>query len=318
MGNRRTPVIRRLRLVSGIFLALCVLLVPLVGTRASAASPAVFEVPVMSFNIRYGTASDGANSWPNRRKMVCDLLQNSGCDVVGLQEALGFQIDQIGKALPGYGRVGVGRDDGRTRGEYCPILYRQDRFMLDEAGTFWLSDTPDVPGSSHWGNACVRICTWVRLIEKKSGHACYVFNLHLDHVSQPSREKSVALLAKRIRGRRCPDPFVVTGDFNAGERNPAVMYLKGQTKLDHVAEELCRSPVPMVDTFRVLHPQAAQVGTFNGFKGDRSGEKIDYVFVPAGMKVLEAKILRDNVDGRYPSDHFPVVALLRMPSAERR
>ncbi|UCG56985.1 MAG: endonuclease/exonuclease/phosphatase family protein [Phycisphaerales bacterium] len=318
MEKRRTSIVRQIRLVSGIFLALWMVLAPLAGTRAGAAAPAGLEVRVMSFNIRYGTASDGENRWQNRREIVCDLLRSAECDVVGLQEALAFQIDRIGKVLPKYGQVGVGRDDGRTKGEYCPILYRQDRFMLDESGTFWLSDTPDVPGSSHWGNACVRICTWVRLVEKKSGSACYIFNIHLDHVSQPSREKSVALLAKRIRDRRCPDPFVVMGDFNAGEQNPAVMYLKGRTKLDHVAEGLSRSPVTMVDTFRVLHPEAADVGTFNGFKGDRTGEKIDYVLAPPEVTVLEAKIVRDDSDGRYPSDHFPVVALLRMPRPQPR
>ena len=269
---------------------------------------------VMSFNIRYGTANDGQNRWENRREMVSDVLRKYQPAVVGLQEALRFQIDQIRQALPKYGQIGVGRDDGKTKGEYSAILYCTDRFEVDESGTFWLSDTPQVPGSITWGNACTRICTWARLVEKKSGKAFYAFNLHLDHVSQPSREKSVVLLTQRILGRKYPDAFVVTGDFNAGENNPAILYLKGVKSLsgDHGGES--KNPVAMVDTFRVLHPDAAEVGTFNAFEGRRTGEKIDYVFTTLPVEVLEAEILHDSVDGRYPSDHFAVTAQLRLPA----
>jgi endonuclease/exonuclease/phosphatase family metal-dependent hydrolase len=189
---------------------------------------------------------------------------------------------------------------------------------VDESGTFWFSDTPEVPGSSHWGNACVRICTWARFVEKKSGRAFYVFNLHLDHVSQPSREKSAVLLAQRVHHRKYKDPFVVTGDFNTGENNPVVKYLKCKTSLSGADGRESNNPVPMVDTFRVLHPDAKDVRTAHGFRGNRKGNKIDYVFTPPGVEVLEAQILYDNVDGRYPSDHFPVTARLRLPAAGKR
>jgi len=267
----------------------------------------------MSFNIRYGTANDGQNRWEHRREMVFDVLRKHRPDVVGLQETLRFQIDEIRQALPEYGEIGVGRDDGKTKGEYCAILYCRDRFGVDESGTFWLSDTPEVPGSITWGNACTRICTWARLVEKKSDRAFYVFNLHLDHVSQPSREKSVVLLTQRILGRKHPDAFVVTGDFNAGENNPAILYLKARSSLagEHAGKP--RNPVPMVDTFRLLHPDAVEAGTFNGFVGKRKGEKIDFVLTTLGVEVIEAQILRDEVNGRYPSDHFPVTARLRLP-----
>lgn len=267
---------------------------------------------VMSFNIRYGTASDGQNRWENRREIVFDVLRKHQPDVVGLQEALRFQIDQIRQALPKYGEIGVGRDDGKTKGEYCAILYCRDRFGVDESGTFWLSDTPEVPGSITWGNACTRICTWARLVEKKSGKAFYVFNLHLDHVSQPSREKSVVLLTQRIKNRKHPDAFVVTGDFNAGENNPAILYLKARSSLAGEHAGKSKNPVPMVDTFRLLHSDAVEAGTFNGFVGNRKGEKIDFVFTTLGVEVLDAQILRDEVNGRYPSDHFPVTARLRL------
>lgn len=265
------------------------------------------ELHVMSFNIRYGTADDGPDRWENRRQQVCELIDRNKCDVIGLQEALRFQIDAIREALPVYAEIGVGRDDGRTKGEYSAILYRTDRLLVAEAGTFWLSDTPEVPGSMTWGNKITRICTWGRFIHKPSGKAFYHFNTHFDHQSQPSREKSAVLLAQRIRDRRHPDPVIVSGDFNAGESNPAVRYLKGDLDLDG------HTPIPFVDSFRVLHPEATEIGTFHAFKGTRSGDKIDYIFVQPGAEVLEARILHDNVDGRYPSDHYPITATLVLP-----
>jgi endonuclease/exonuclease/phosphatase family metal-dependent hydrolase len=274
-------------------------------------SGGVLEVSVMSFNIRYGTANDGANRWQNRREMVFDVIARHNPDVVGLQEALGFQIDEVCKALPLYARIGVGRDDGKTKGEFSAILYRREKFKLEQAGTFWLSDTPEVPGSITWGNACTRICTWARFAEVKSGRAFYHYNLHLDHVSQPSREKSMVLLVERIVYREPSNPFVVTGDFNAGENNPAILFLKGKGTLKGKNKVESENPVPMVDTFRTLHGDAAKVGTFNGFRGTDTGEKIDYILTSSDVKVLDAQILHDNVDGRYPSDHFPVTALLR-------
>jgi len=274
------------------------------------------KLRVMSFNIRYGTANDGENHWKNRRDMVFDLLRNHKSDVVGLQEALKFQIDEIIKAVPMFGMVGVGRDDGKTKGEYCAILYNRERLAVGQSGTFWLSDTPDVPGSITWGNDCTRICTWTRFVEKNSGKAFYVYNLHLDHVSQPSREKSVVLVAERIGQRKNKEPFVITGDFNAGENNPAILFLKGKAALDNRMGGQSKNPLAVVDTFRVLHPDAKDVGTFNQFKGNRKGDKIDYIFTTPDVKVLEAAILRDNINGRYPSDHYPVKAELGFGSSD--
>jgi endonuclease/exonuclease/phosphatase family metal-dependent hydrolase len=306
-----------------ILLSLCVLLglcscQDLAGADLNRRGADGLELRVMSFNIRYGSANDGENHWKNRRETVFDVLRNHRPDIVGLQEALDFQIAEIRKALAKYGQIGVAREDGKTDGEYSAILYRLDRYDVDESGTFWFSNTPEVPGSNHWGNACVRICTWARFVEKNSGRPFYVFNLHLDHVSQPSREKSAVLLAQRVHNRKHPDPFVVTGDFNTGENNPVVTYLKGKTSLSGPDGRESGSPVPMVDTFRVLHPEVKDVKTGHSFRGTRQGNKIDYVFVPPDIKVLEAHILYDNINGRYPSDHFPVTALLRLPAAGKR
>ena len=255
---------------------------------------------VMSFNIRYGTANDGENHWKQRREFLIDVTREANADLIGLQEALDGQIRELLEALPHYAVVGVGRDDGRTRGEYAAILYRRDRFRVSDAGTFWFSDTPEVIASRSWGNSITRICTWARFVDR-DGRAFWHYNVHLDHQSQPSRERSAALLAERIAARRVPDePAIVTGDFNAGETNPAV------TRLTAPQGDV---PAMYLDTFRVRHPDEKTAGTFNGFKfGTTTGDKIDYVFVPPGTEVLDAAIIRTSRDDRYPSDHFPVIA----------
>jgi len=269
------------------------------------------EVKVMTFNLRYGSANDGDNHWLKRRQLVFDLISNSDVDVIGLQEAMKFQMDQILESAPVYRSVGVGRDDGKEKGEFSNILYNSHRYRVAAWDTFWLSDTPGAPGSVTWGNACTRICTWARLIHKATGRSFYVYNLHLDHVSQPSREKSAVLVANEISSRtHSNDPFLLTGDFNAGENNAAILYLKGKASLP----EIGKTPSVMVDTFRVLHPHAERVGTFNGFAGKSDGNKIDYIFVEPETRVLSAEILRTNNKGRYPSDHFPVTASLQWRS----
>ncbi len=271
------------------------------------ASPSLaLDLTLMTFNIRYGTANDGDNSWDKRRGLVFDVLTERGPDVVGLQEALSFQLDEIERRLPQYAQVGVGRDDGALSGEFSSILYLDERFHLGESGTFWLSETPDVIASKHWGNAITRICTWARLVDRRTGEAFYVYNTHWDHRSQESREKAAELIRKKISERTHQDPVVIMGDFNAGESNPAIATITAKDD----------SGVSFADTFRLVHPEAEQVGTFNGFKGDADGEKIDHIFVEQRewltVEVREAMIDRFNDDGRYPSDHTPVLARVKI------
>jgi endonuclease/exonuclease/phosphatase family metal-dependent hydrolase len=262
------------------------------------------DLLVMTFNIRYGAANDGENSWDN-------VLRRNDPDVVGLQEALRSQIDDIRAALPQYTEIGVGRDDGKTGGEYSAILYKKDRLAVAESGTFWLSDTPEACGSITWGNNCTRVCTWGRFVPKSPGKAFYMFNTHLDHISQYSRERSAILLATRIRDRAQKDPVILTGDFNVGENNLVVQYFEGKQELHIVNDGQSRNPIPLVDTFRMLHPNASEVGTFHSFTGTVSNAKIDYILAQPGTQVLQAEILHDNNDNHYPSDHFPVKAAVR-------
>jgi endonuclease/exonuclease/phosphatase family metal-dependent hydrolase len=271
----------------------CAVLVML-SAAAQAAAPE--PLTVMSFNIRYGTANDGPDRWELRRDQLFALLKDQSPDVIGLQEALHFQIDEILAALPDYRMVGVGRSDGGQGGEYAAILYRSTRLSARQSSTFWFSDTPEVVKSNTWGAALERICTWA-LFDDKQGTPFYVFNLHLDHISQPAREKSGALLLDRLAARSPRLPVVVTGDFNTGEANPVTRAMSTVLR----------------DTFRVTHPNETEVGTANQFKfGETKGEKIDYIFVEPATEVISAAIVRTSVAGRYPSDHFPVVARIRL------
>lgn len=270
------------------------------------------ELRVMSFNIRYGTAKDGENHWNYRREMVFQVLRDHRPEVVGLQEALRFQIDETLAAVPGYGEIAVGREDGKKASEASAILYRTERLELIEQGTFWLSDTPEVAGSKHWGNAITRLCTWVRLRDRQTKKYFYVFNTHLDHQSQPARERGAELIVQRINGRSHRDPIILTGDFNADERNPTVRYLKGGLSAVPSKPGDSAAVPPLADTFRAVHPDLTPAGTFNGFTGKKDGGKIDYILASPEWRVLAAAIVYDNRDGRYPSDHFPVTATLRL------
>lgn len=262
---------------------------------------------VMSYNIRLGTANDGDDHWTRRREMLFELLRTENPDLVGLQEAFRFQIEEILAAVPGYAVVGVGRDDGKAGGETSAILFKPSRFHVSEAGTFWFSDTPDVPGTRTWGNRYNRISSWARFIDR-DGRPFWLYNLHLDHESQPSRERSTALLLERIDARSFPDePVIVTGDFNSGEDNPALHRLIG------APGAAADAPRAFVDSYRLLHPNETEVGTFTAFKfGQTQGDKIDYVLVQLGTEVLSAGIIRTSRNERYPSDHFPVVARIRL------
>ena len=271
---------------------------------------------VMSFNIRYGTANDEENRWERRRGLLLDVTRDLDADIIGLQEALYFQIEELLAALPDHRLLGVGRDDGQQKGEYSAILYRSTRFGVRGSGTFWFSDEPDRPGSVGWGNDIPRICTWARLTDA-DGRRFAVFNVHLDHRSQVSRERSAEALAARLAALPDDEPAIVTGDFNAGEDNVVVGYLTGRLR-SAVERASGAAPAPaspwLVDTFRQQHPAATQAGTFSGFELARTGgPKIDFVFVDRRVHVLEAAIVRTSRDGRYPSDHFPVTARVVLP-----
>jgi endonuclease/exonuclease/phosphatase family metal-dependent hydrolase len=260
---------------------------------------------IMSFNIRRGTARDGKNHWMFRRNRVSELLNQYRPDVLGLQEALDFQISEISTMLPGYEKVGIGNRGG-SKGLHTAIFYDAVRFDPSEEGTFWFSDTPDIPGSKGWGNIIPRTCTWVRLIEKDSEQAFYFYNVHLDHLSRRSRKNSVVFLTQFIHMRSSPDPFVLTGDFNAREKSTPIQYLRGKIPLRIKRKGNVLNPEPLMDTFRVRYPNVRHIATFHGFRRYFFRFKLDYIFVPSSVRVQAAKIIQPQWKKNYPSDHFPL------------
>ena len=218
-------------------------------------------------------------------------------------------MNAIGDNVTGYKRFGVGAKDGKSEGEHCAIMYRAAAFTLKDSGTFWLSNTPNVPGSVSYGNdGFPRIVTWGRFAVKDTGYEFYLYNSHFDHLSQNSREKSALQLMDKIAKRSPKAPFVVTGDLNVHEDNVVTKYFKGNAKIDGEA-----NPIPLFDTFRVLYPDETNARTAHGFTGGIVGDKIDYIYLQT-KNVVGAHINHFNVDGRYPSDHYPVVATVKLPS----
>ncbi len=283
---------------------------------------------VMTFNIRYGTASDGDHAWAKRRQLVFDLINEKPYDVIGVQEALRFQIDEILASNAELAAIGVGRDDGKAMGEHASILYRKSRLTPDpvQQGTVWLSDTPEVPGSKHWGNGITRIFTFARFTESGGGgggEAFWVYNTHLDHQSEPARRRSAEAIAAHVARHVGGERLLLTGDFNCSEQSNAIRYLKGE--IPRAWEGGVNGPAsPMlVDTYRVVHPTERAVTTFQGFgtiaelPAGAWGDKIDSIFMGAGdrgwSRVLEAAIdTRTFGPGptKYPSDHWAVTATL--------
>ena len=261
----------------------------------------------MSFNIRFASPTDGDNRWELRRSSVADMVRKFDGDFVGLQEVLPEQLAFLKQSLPSYGCISRSRDADPTRGEAGPIFYHDDRWSLDtlQHGTFWLSPTPTIAGSTGWWSGLPRIVTWARFVDKKTGCGVYVYNTHFSHFSLWARLRSGMLLARRIAQRAHPEPVIVTGDFNGGETSLAIEYLKGR---------LPGNPVRLIDTFRAVHPLEWFAGTYHAFRGVRIGPKIDYIFTLPGADVRRADIVRDRPTPRYPSDHFPVIADLLVPS----
>ena len=253
----------------------------------------------VTFNIRNGRALDGVNAWPFRRRWVPHYVRDLDADVIGLQEAYHNQVSAMERALTGYVRVGVGRDDGKKAGEHCPIFVRSSRLRVMEHGTFWFSDTPNVPGSCTWGNTLPRIATWALLADDHET-LLRVCNLHLDHASAQARLKSAHMLVQRAAAWRALSPVVVMGDFNAPETDP-------------VLTTIISAPDGLRDTFRQQHPHAEGMGTFHAWQGRTDGARIDYILATPDLEVCDAAILLDTISGRLPSDHWPVMALLRVP-----
>jgi endonuclease/exonuclease/phosphatase family metal-dependent hydrolase len=282
---------------------LLLLLLACVATPPARPEPrAPLAVRVMTFNLRWDGFDDGAFAWEHRRDLACRVIRAFEPDSVGTQEPMIRQIADVTRAIPTLSVYRFDNDPKYVRTQQ--ILYRNDRFERVDAGGFRVADGRD-------GDGTIRFCTWVLLEERATGRRYYHYNVHLDHRDLASRKQSVVRLMKHIAARGSDDPFVITGDFNTGEHSPPMEFLRGAVSFPDDDGGSYGNPIPLVDTFRVLHPDATDVDTACGFRGKRrGGQKIDHVLVAKGAaKVREAAIVRTSDDGRFASDHFPVTAV---------
>ncbi len=280
------------------------------------------EITVATFNIRYHNSNDSinGNGWKQRSPVICDLIRFNDFEVFGAQEVLHDQLQDMLKSLPEYDYIGVGRDDGKTKGEYAPIFYQKEKFQVLQSGHFWLSDTTDRPNKG-WDAALPRICTWAKFKNINNGFEYFFFNLHMDHIGVEARKNSARLVLHKI-SEMCDElPVILTGDFNVDQNSPNYDILESSNLLN--------------DSHNVSKIRYAYNGTFNGFKTNTKTEsRIDHVFVSPFFTVERYGILTDTYrtevmdseprqdgnfpkevslteyEARVPSDHFPVKVVL--------
>lgn len=259
---------------------------------------------VMTFNIRYDTPNDGPNAWPHRRDWVASLIRFHEADALGVQEALVHMLRELDARLPGFARVGVGRADGREGGEFSAIFYRTDRLELLDNGTFWLSPTPEMPGSKGWDTAIERVATWARFRDRATGCELVHLNTHFDHIGEQARQESARLIRRRLATLANDLPVIVTGDLNADPTSAPYRILTRDT--------IGAALPPLRDAFS--SSRAGHYGptsTWTAFRAIAPARRIDYVLVSDDVTVLTHGILPDSWDGRFPSDHLPVLASVR-------
>ncbi len=272
----------------------------------SAQSPQ--PVRVMSFNIRYGTANDGINRWELRKEFLAQTIRNFDPDLLGTQETLASQRDFLAESFPGYGVVAAGRDDGKLAGEMAALFYRKDRFEAIDQGHVWLSETPEKVGSKGWDAALPRIASWVKLKDLQSPDSKPILfvNAHLDHKGQQARLESCRLIRRQLEKLGSDSCWILTGDFNAAPTEEPYRAL-----FDDSADR------KLLDTFRAIHPHPeADEGTFSSFDASKTaGTRIDWIACTEDFQVRLARIDRTAREGRTPSDHFPVTAVLSSASS---
>ncbi|MVN76843.1 endonuclease [Hymenobacter sp. HMF4947] len=266
-------------------------------TQVALAKRAV-PLRVATYNLRFNTASDGPDAWPNRKELVKNLVRYHDFDVFGTQEGLRGQLDGIAE-LPEYAFVGHGRDDGQAAGEHSAIFYKKARLHLLQSGDFWLSQTPDRPSLGWDATCCNRICSWAKFRDVQTKREFFFFSVHFDHQGVEARRQSGRLMVQKIQEIASNAPVICVGDFNSTPDTEQIQTM--QTLLQ--------------DAFRsTKQPAYGPVGTFTGFKLDAPLlDRIDYIFVSKGSEVLDYAVLTDSVRGHYPSDHFPVLATIVLP-----
>ena len=261
----------------------------------------VLESPlqVMTYNIRMDNPGDGDNQWKYRRDYAAALIRFYSPDLFGAQEVLHNQLVDLQERLPGYAFIGVGREDGKTKGEYTPVFYKKDRFKLIDSGNFWLAEDKDAVGKKGWDAACERVATWGIFEDLKTGKRFFFLNTHLDHMGKTARHKGAELILKETERLRGDYPAFVTGDFNAVADDDPIRVLTDPADRKH-----------LTDSRPLAEVRYGPDGSFHNF-GRIPFEKrklIDYIFFQGKMRVVRHGILSESMGGLYPSDHHPVLA----------
>ncbi|WP_290795245.1 endonuclease/exonuclease/phosphatase family protein [Flavihumibacter sp. UBA7668] len=249
-----------------------------------------------TFNIRYANQSDSGNLWQDRAPVCAALIRFHQFDIVGTQEGLRHQLDDLQAALPGYAFYGLGRDDAKSKGEHSAIFYKKDRFLVKDSGDFWLSEKPEAPGFG-WDAKHNRICTWLKLEDKKAKKTIYVFNVHYDHQGVVARTESSKLILKKIEAIAGKSPVILMGDFNGNHQSAWYTQIQQSAGLK--------------DTYTLAKDPYTPNGSFNSFRPfPKSKDIIDHIFISKPFKVTRYGILTDTYHGKFPSDHYPVLAAL--------
>ena len=256
---------------------------------------------VMTFNIRLNIASDSLNAWPYRKDIAASQVKFFDVDILGVQEALYDQMLDLKERLPQYKYAGVGREDGKTKGEFSAIFYDTTRLKCLKDATFWLSQQPDSAGSKGWDAALPRIVTWCFFEDKASHKKFYAFNTHFDHMGQVARAESAKLILKKVKDIAGNIPAIVTGDFNAADDDEPIKIIVDKSNPDHLIETKEVSQLP----------HYGPDGTFNAFKAKEVDNRaIDHIFIKGRLTVLKHATISESWDGRFSSDHFPVLVVL--------
>ena len=256
---------------------------------------------VITFNIRYNTPNDSLNAWPFRKDKAASQILFHEAHIVGVQEALYGQITDLLERMPRYKYVGVGRDDGKQKGEFSAILYDTTRLQLIQSQTFWLSEQPAVAGSKSWDAAYTRIVTWAKFKDRLTRKTFFSFNTHFDHIGKVARRESAKLLLQKIKAIAGASTIIVTGDFNSIPSDEPIQVITNLI-----------DPLHLTDTKSLSQqPHYGPTGTFNAFgPKEINNDPIDYIFIRKGIRVLKHATLSQSWEGRFSSDHFPVFVRL--------
>lgn len=271
--------------------------ITLAGTSCSSVKEQTSEIKWATFNIRLDTPYDSLNNWEYRKDSVASFIRNQDLDIVGMQEVLHNQLVDLKTRLPEYAEIGVGREDGKTKGEYAPIFFKKDRFEVLDNNTFWLSQYPDSIGFIGWDGACTRIATWAKMKDKQNGKIFMAINTHFDHVGTEARRKGALLIIEKIKEIVGDQPAVLTGDFNVNDSSEAY-------------NTLTTNSFVLKDAHKEAQTKEGVDYTFHNFGRiePSSCEKIDFIFITPNIKVSNSYIPEESKqEGKFLSDHNPEV-----------